>query len=433
MAALLSVSTAFPKASSANKRVLSGKEYTVIKAVAAKVLATTDPNMDFFTNAVTFDLKYRFISIVGEGTFGVAILACDTTSDSQVVIKIAKKRERNSFLEQEAKDLALLNKTDPVHTVKFLSTKTVKTNTYMRGKITYSTSPRAIIVSEYGGMNAYDCITKTTFTRKFTDFMHLFCQAISYWTALKTKKLVQRDIKPENMLIQGPFEVPGSLKFIDPASLKEEGKASSSWYVSSRFFRTPSTILKKHTNTEVPFALAASFYEMLTGFTLFPSKGSSNRTTSMRQHMQVVFDTFGFPEDDFFLSLPQDIFDKFFKRTSPKESESGTGYSFLEKLPPSTDKPHSAEKAAPSRIEKMRSRICSALEKRFICHGKDLKAIAQEVEDVFRTLITNRSIRPDQVLEMPLFQRYSNIVETHLGINYKLSFLQFADSAEHEV
>ncbi len=408
------------------KRTVTGEESTVIKAVATKVL-TTVPNMDFFTNAVTFDLRYRFIKIIGKGSFGIVILACDTTSNANVVIKIAKERKKNSTLEQEAKDLKLLNETDPLHTVNFLFSQTIDTNTYMRDNEVFQTSPRAIIVSEYGGVNAYQCVTKKKGKHRFRDFMHLFCQAIAFWKALKKSSLVQRDIKPENMLIQGPFETPGSLKFIDPCYVKKEGETCSSWEVTTRNYRAPSTLFKKYTNAEVPFALATSFYDMLTGHVLFPGTDSSSSVANMRQHMQTVFDTFGFPKDNFFLSLPKETFSLFFKKALPKKSGSKTGYSF--KSPSSKKRSSTGSKAGTSRLDTVRVNIRSSLLSRFRCSNSSLGLIEKEVGVVFRALVTNRSITPDDVLKMPLFQRYPNIVKKHLGPGNDSSPLSLAGSA----
>lgn len=352
------------------------------------------------------------MKILGEGTFGVVIKAFDNQNRKLVAIKISKGSKMNSFLKNEYNNLRTLNDVDPLHSVPVLEYHRISMNFFKdpcNKKIGYL-SPRSIVISNYGGKEVYRALMRTkAVQRPFTDFMHLFCQAIGYWKNLQRNRLVQRDIKPQNMLIDGPFETPGSLKFIDPSELGEEGDPSNDYYASTRYYRSPAILSKRFSAEEVPFALGTTFYALLTKFELFPSDCNlpEPRETKMQRHLQIVFDTFGQPSLSFFKSLPEEILKTFFVQTKK-------GFTFKLLISDSHQTKKNSKEKELSRKNKIKERIEMALNRYYKEKPSQRLETTNQLTEVFSLLCQEKPITPDELLQHPLFKKYASIVKTHV-------------------
>lgn len=376
-----------------------------------EIIAPELKNLPFFSSQICFQGRYKFSKILGKGAFGLVVLATDTCYQKTVAIKFAKKSSANRFLEFEFSDLKNLNAIDPLHTIRPLALY----------KIDIDSTPephgqpfdtRLVIVSEYGGLEVERTLVrkKSPAPRRFSDFMHLFSQAIAYWKNLKKYNLVQRDIKPENMLIDGPFEKPGSLKFIDPMDLNPIGKPSPDYYVSTRYYRSPSVLSGRLTEQEVPFALGASLYRVLTRLDFFPSEynPSESRHVRMQRHLQVVFDTTGFPSPEFFTKIPTNIFNTFFK---PGKR---TPYIFKTRKVDNHLVKGSHKQKRFDRITKAKDRIFKALQNNYKTTDEERSNISKQLFQVFSLLFSEKVVTPDQLLQQPLFKKYQSIVKIHI-------------------
>lgn len=376
-----------------------------------EIIAPDLKNLSFFSSQICFQGRYKFSKILGKGSFGLVVLATDTSDQRLVAIKIAKYHSANSLLEPEFSDLKKLNTIDPLHTIKPLAFHKINIDA-TPGPQPKPFDTRVVIVSEYGGFEVEKTLVreKGPIPRRFSDFMHLFSQAVAYWKNLKKYNLVQRDIKPENMLINGPFETPGSLKFIDPMDLNPIGKPSRTYYVSTRYYRSPSVLCGQLTEQEVPFAIGATLYRILTGFEFFPSEYNPNESqhTRMQRHLQIVFDTMGFPSLEFFTKLPANIFNTFFK---PGKR---TPYIFKTRKVDNHLVKGSHTQKRTDRINKAKDRILKALEKNYKTTDAERYIIRDQLFQVFSLLFSEKVVTPDQLLKQPLFKKYRSIVEIHI-------------------
>lgn len=391
----------------------SPNERLAVQAIARKVL-TNPADLDFFSAQITFSGRYKIVKILGEGSFGVVVLVHEKSSKKNLVFKISKKRNNNNDLETEYKNLRRLTQIDPEHTVLTYSCHKLFMNKYKKWNLNGTVeerleSPRVIIISEYGGLEVYNNIVRNNSRPwQFTDFMHLFCQGLAYWKNLQSNGLVHKDIKPQNMLTLGPFQTPGCLKFIDPSSLGEAGTKSEDWYENSRFHRSPTTLWGEFSSHEIPFALATSFYSILTGKELFPSYASplDSREFHMKQHLKLVFGTLGFPEASYFEKLHPRLRNQFFKLT---ETSEGPKYVFKD-----AEVSFGRKKSQEECIREMKDTIIHALRLRFkVERGENLRALSDEIMDVLMKLLKNHFVTPDDLLGHGLFERYPDIFKLH--------------------
>lgn len=394
----------------------------VLRSIASKIFKKplTQINLPFFSAQMTFSGHFQIIKILGEGSFGVVVLVKDNYTNEQKVFKIARERRFNHYLENEYINLKHLNKIDPLHTVRALRCHKLFMNLYKKtegnGCVSENlTSPRVVIISDYGGKEVYQSLVKKCQkTYSFEDFMHLFCQGLSYWNYLTVNRFVQRDIKTENMLLEGPFQTPGSLRFIDPSSLEQERADSSCWYTNSRYFRSPTTLWQEISPHETSFAIAASFFEILTGSSLFrtPIVKKENREQRMKRHLEHVFDTLGIPESPYFDKIHPQLRDVFFRKTISSQGQ--VSYTHTRRVTEDPFTHMSSEEKMQKQQESIEEKVSTALKTRFqVKDKKDLQAIAKDLTAVFLMILKNHDVSPDRVLEHNLFHRFPNIVSKH--------------------
>lgn len=397
-------------------------EDRVLRSIATKILSQplSQINLPFFSAQITFSGHFQIMKILGEGSYGVAVLVKDNHTQEQKVFKIARGERFNKYLEDEYLNLKNLNKIDPLHTVRAFRCHKLFMDLHKKTKRDGGISemlldPRVVIISDYGGKEVYRSLVKEALNiLPFQDFMHLFCQALSYWKQLTVNGLVQKDIKPENMLLDGPLQTPGSLKFIDPSALGKKEAPFDRWYINSRYFRSPTSLWEEFSPHETSFAIAASFFEILTGSTLFRTYISApeSREKRMKRHLECVFDTVGFPKPPYFKKINPRLRATFFKKTTTPEGKEA--YIHLGRVTKDPFPDCSTEEKSRRLLERLERKILDALQTKFyLKEVKDLEAIAKELMEVFLMILKNHEISPDDVLKHNLFKRFPDIVAKH--------------------
>lgn len=305
--------------------------------------------------------------------------------------KFARRKSFNKEAERESKNLQLLNKLDLLHTVAYVSFTILK---FTR------TQKRALLVQEYGGKNLYSYICDTSYV-SIEHIAHIAAQALMFWQVLHREKLVYRDIKPENMLIQGDPMEPGSIKFIDPACLGKEGKRAN-YYESTRFYRSPDVLFETYKPSETPFALACVLFEIATNTPRFSTKKRDEpKASRMQRHLSCIQRTYKAPTQEWISHLPEHRRNCLFSCSSEGFFQLKNEFSsdpYIERYSNTTTE---------SRLEEARtSRLLIGLE--------DGLTIIPEFASLIDTLLDyERPSTPDRIMEKPFFQTFRQALAVH--------------------
>ncbi len=350
---------------------------------------------------------YRFRTVLGAGTYGV-VLKCGLKGADKVndfALKILfPKESREAYEKSCSKDLKCieeLNKCSPSTTLPLLTVNGEKSFEYngLRG---YFLPLSGASLSNY--------INKGT-RYPFTDVIHFLAQAINHYQNLCAKGVVQVDLTPRNILIEGDLKTPNTLKFIDPAGLYQEGTEINSRCITPWMYTSPTFHTNKFNRSEMAFSLGCAVYTMVTRKPLFTcSTGGPEepKLTAALRHLNSIKEVFGDLRDAFIKELDSQIQANLF--TFSQE----TGYT----LKSSSSTPSNTPPPPPTYSQKMNN-IREALNHdslsfTFTHEIENHEEVAKELIDVIGSLLYwYKPITAEGVKTFDLVKRFPEIFALH--------------------
>lgn len=238
-----------------------------------------------FFNAPLASNRYKVLSIIGEGAYGVVCSAVDTTTGHKVAVKrILKTFDTHPMatrILRELKFLRLLSRHENIIEVKdvLLPGDLNRFNdTFVVQKLMPADLSRAL-------RSAVVCRPE-----HIKYFMFQLLRGINF---MHTANVLHRDLKPNNILINSRCE----LRICDFGLARatfENGPDTMFWtdYVATRWYRAPELLmdyLNKYSTAIDMWSVGCIFAEMLgNGSVLFPGKNS-------RHQFEMIIDVIGPP------------------------------------------------------------------------------------------------------------------------------------------
>ena len=217
---------------------------------------------DRFSKQGDYNIKYEYISPIGNGSFGKVRLFRDRKMKTmKYAIKTIKKDFFNIHsIENILKEIEILRSLDHPNIVKYF--ETYEEDFYLH------------IVMEYiPGNNLFKMISnkkKFHFTEKdINEIMLCLMKAVSF---LHHNEIIHRDIKPENILfsVQGEYS---SLKLIDFGLSTHLNSKREKFSVGTPYYMAPEMIEGKYYFKSDMWSIGVILYMLVTG--TYPFNGKS--------------------------------------------------------------------------------------------------------------------------------------------------------------
>ncbi len=249
----------------------------------------------------SFPKGYSVTKVLGKGSFGI-VLEAERLQSVDKTEKVAIKFFKSAF-KQAARvavsDHKKLYELAPALALPLLEEGVIRTSGVLR--------PSIYFITESFGANVLKTFSHKAVGFDFSATLEVFSKTLDLYKILREKGLTLRDCKPDNMLLRGVNE----FRFIDVMLGKLEEDGSS--YQCTRMYRSPYEYLGKYHESEMPFALGANLYFLITGeelfFTPFDSKEPKNRT--MLKHLTKVSSFIGPLSQSLLKSLKEKYHNKF--------------------------------------------------------------------------------------------------------------------------
>jgi len=130
--------------------------------------------------------RYKEVKVLGKGTYGSASLCIDTATEQKVVVKTLNKAVPAKKLTSFQREVAALRQLDHPNIIKYIDSFEDERNSF--------------IVMEYAdGGNLEDVIVQGPLNEQ--DVVRFVWQLLSALAMIHDKKIVHKDIKPENVLL----------------------------------------------------------------------------------------------------------------------------------------------------------------------------------------------------------------------------------------
>lgn len=203
---------------------------------------------------------------VGQGTFGVVVLARDSATNEPVAIKRVIQDPR--FKNRELQIMKLLKHPNVVGLLNYY---------YVNG----DTKPEDVylnVVMEFVPDTLHRCCRNYFRARQYTPmilvkaFLFQLLRSIAY-LHLPTVNVCHRDIKPHNVLVNPET---GVLKICDFGSAKQLTNEPNVAYICSRYYRAPELIFgnQYYTTAVDVWSVGCIFAEMMIGEPIFRGENS---------------------------------------------------------------------------------------------------------------------------------------------------------------
>ncbi|KAJ2792687.1 serine/threonine protein kinase, CMGC, dual-specificity [Coemansia linderi] len=246
--------------------------------------------------------RYELQEVMGKGSFGQVLRACDHKTGETVAIKIIRNRKRFHHQAQvEVKLLECLRRWDPTGAHNILQ---MTASFYFRNHL--------CIVMELLNINLYEWLKAHQFSGTPVPLLRSFTvQMLQSLQLMARHRIIHADLKPENILLARPPPMPSrraappgasgppphplsnpqlsadiqrgayQIKVIDLGSSCFETERVYT-YIQSRFYRAPEVILGLPYGTGIDvWSLGCIVVELLTGYPLFPGENEREQLATI--------------------------------------------------------------------------------------------------------------------------------------------------------
>ncbi|KAJ2872253.1 serine/threonine protein kinase, CMGC, dual-specificity [Coemansia aciculifera] len=246
--------------------------------------------------------RYELQEVMGKGSFGQVLRACDHKTGETVAIKIIRNRKRFHHQAQvEVKLLECLRRWDPSGAHNILQ---MTASFYFRNHL--------CIVMELLSINLYEWLKAHQFSGTPVPLLRSFTvQMLQSLQLMARHRIIHADLKPENILLAHPPPMPSrrvappgasgppphplsnpqlgadiqrgayQIKVIDLGSSCFETERVYT-YIQSRFYRAPEVILGLPYGTGIDvWSLGCIVVELLTGYPLFPGENEREQLATI--------------------------------------------------------------------------------------------------------------------------------------------------------
>jgi len=220
-----------------------------------------DENYDYIVKASeVFNDRYIVGNVIGKGSFGQVVKACDNITNEVVAIKIIKSKK--PFLQQAKTEIELLEFLNKKDRSDLACIVRLQEHFQFRG--------HQCLVFEMLSYNLYDLLRHTNFKGVSLHLIRKFGKQILKalcFLSLHDVNVIHCDLKPENILLRHPKR--SAIKLIDFGSSCRAGQTVYS-YIQSRFYRSPEVLLGCPYSPLIDmWSLGCILVEMHTGEPLF--------------------------------------------------------------------------------------------------------------------------------------------------------------------
>lgn len=220
--------------------------------------------------------RYEVLKIIGKGTFGVVLQACDRKTQQNVALKVIRNQARfHTQAKEEIKILTKLLENDVEDKFNVV---------HMCDNFMFRNHP--CIVFELLSLNLYELSRKNSFTGFTLQLIRRFTFAIiKCLFALSKFDIIHCDLKPENILLKQQNR--SGIKVIDFGSSCFSNKRVHS-YIQSRYYRSPEVILNGKYGPPIDmWSLGCILSELFIGHPLLDGENEGDQLACMIELLNV--------------------------------------------------------------------------------------------------------------------------------------------------
>ena len=281
--------------------------YAKYKNVSSRLIKRTVCNTTF-----EIDEKYEISDAIGQGAYGIVVAARDRTMGKKeeacvAIKKIEKAFEHKIFTKRtlrELKIMRLLNHENVIGIKTLLLPKSREEfeDIYVCRPL-METDLASIIKSQQPLSNEH-----------IQFFIYQILRGLKY---IHSAGIIHRDLKPRNLLVNSNCD----LKICDFGLSRaitcqnEPGKMTD--YVATRWYRAPELLLelREYGPSIDVWSVGCILAELLRRKPFMPGSDTKNQ-------LDIIFDFFGTPTEDFISSIPKERLRKFLRSIPPKKPKS---------------------------------------------------------------------------------------------------------------
>ena len=262
----------------------------------------------------TFEIedKYEIIDIIGQGAYGIVIAAKDKSAPKKdkafvAVKKIEKAFEHKIFTKRTLRELKILR------LLKHENVVGIRTLTLPRSREEFEDIYVSMPLMET------DLATVIKSTQPLSDehiqfFIYQILRGLKY---VHSAGIVHRDLKPRNLLVNSNCD----LKLCDfglsraTHCIDQPGKMTD--YVATRWYRAPELLLevRDYGSSVDVWSAGCILAELLRRKPFLPGSDTRNQ-------MDLIFEVFGTPSEDFITTIPKPRLRKFLRSLLAKKARS---------------------------------------------------------------------------------------------------------------
>lgn len=229
---------------------------------------------------LTFSGKYTPKEIIGQGSYGIAVLAKDAEEQDHVI-----KVSLNPCLyeyddpceiheEYHSNLLASKHEFSSIKKINQFATRYFEHQVVRNGsvKLEPTSHPHDITVSRYGGANLFHLFSEQNLSYSLDNFLGIVKQLVNHYRECYEKNLIHLDLSLSNVVAKSVEDSFTKIEFIDVLFKKKNEYLESprtSW-----FFRSPTEFFQKASIDQTSFSIGTQLFFILTGKYMFFSKNS---------------------------------------------------------------------------------------------------------------------------------------------------------------
>lgn len=225
--------------------------------------------------------RYRIARMLGKGTFGQVVKCWDEVNHKIVAVKVLKNKL--SYHKQGLLEIGILTMINS-------NCDRDKRHHCLRLLDHFMYNNHLCIVTEYLGINLYELMHNGGFQTLSIDRIQSYLkQILMALSALEANGIIHCDLKPENVMVDGPRGENVTLIDFGSACLKSNNAFT---YIQSRHYRAPEVILESPYSCPIDmWSLGCIAAEFFIGQPLFPGSSSYNQLYKITQFVGDVPET----------------------------------------------------------------------------------------------------------------------------------------------